>query len=779
MLETGDPLGATLEQILRNISPQVAEALQLCAIPRWFDQAMIAALREEALHSDKILTRLQRFTFLEPLSDGRYALHENVRALLLARWEPQQLRNLHERAYMEYGRRLENGLSLHQQQLELERIYHQLAFAPDEALGLVQALFQEAENSYALEICEALVGILQQQSDASLQDWGSYYQCRIELLNRRTESAAHLLAPLTAKLAQLDEPLRARVQFTFASVESLKGHWQAAIECYQKSYAYFRRIGQDDIAGTIALEIAETYTNYSIYTQFTTYKIYKQTNFRAAIFFQRLMLWPISLYLTWLLTGTPFGFGPGYSAFHTFEPLHQAVKWYRAALDLAKDPQLIFTIKLAIIRLLSTTGNFKGSLAMGRALQTSPVTQTNLYQKALLHRASANSFLLNGVLPEAEKEISAGLEIFRTYGDKLYEAGALNIRGLTYLLQEKRELARADYQECIGILRALNNKLYLGRVRQQLSDLDEALLEELDLNEADRIFISQGQHRNQRLISIIWVILLIIVVNITAVITVSRVPLALYIISLIGALWISIILILPIARLLMPLPKLRQLQSTFVLLSEEKITQLRMDETVRAEIRFREIDAVTLNQAAYWKNPLPRGAWLQINAAPNREIRINQGIDPGFQSLVAKLKTRLADKDVHWVTQTRAYLRDARYYILAVLYFGVLIFGTELFAEAIFSPEESSRENMTILLTLVSLLLFFQFAPDLESVFRSGRRHRFSLILMGVIILPFACYLAWQNSPAVGVIVSVLGFGLVVQTVLWIIRLVEGLVNKV
>jgi multisubunit Na+/H+ antiporter MnhB subunit len=243
--------------------------------------------------------------------------------------------------------------------------------------------------------------------------------------------------------------------------------------------------------------------------------------------------------------------------------------------------------------------------------------------------------------------------------------------------------------------------------------------------------------------------------------------------------WLSTILVIPIARLLMPLSKLRELQSTFIVLDEEKITQLRMDETEQEEIPYQEIDAITLNQAAYWKKPLPRGAWLRITAPHDKEIRVNQGWNPAFQNLVSKIKVHLADYDITWIYQTRSYLRDVRYYILAALYFGTLIFGTTVFTETVFSPEGSSRENITILITLLPLLLLFQFAPDLERVFRSRTRNRILLTLIGSAILLFGCYLAWQNTPAIGVIALVLGFGLVVQILLWIIRLFEWLLSKI
>ncbi len=773
-LEAGQQLDLVLEQILQNARPEVADALPLCAVPNWFDGPMLSALRGESTDSDRILAAVQRFTFVERLEGGRFTLHDNIRTNLQARLQPADRRELHQRAAEEYGRRLAELRAEEQRPLQLDRIYHQLRFDAPGALRAVQDLFQAGARAYALDICEALVALLQGASQADYGDWATYYQSRVELLYRRTEAAAALLAPLIERIDTLDGDLAAGVRHTFAQTESLQGHWQEAIEHYQQSFAHFQKTGHADMAAEMALEIAETYTSFSEFTHAFTFSVYTQRTFRPAILFVKFLFLPIAAWLAWSLSGNPFGIGPRYFAFHSAEVIVRAVRWYRTALDLAKDPQQKSAIRFSLTRFLLYSGDYRGALDTLNDLIDSPVANENKYQLAHLYSRLANVEVLHARWPEAEERASTALDIFRQYGDRLSAAGTYTIRGMVRLLMEKRGPGLADFTESIAIFRDADQKIALGRVFQQINDLDESLLQELDIDERDRIFIATGQTRNQNLLSAVWLASVYLSAMLVALVIAPILPFWIYLgVLLLASFWLGTILILPAAKILVPLDTLRQLQSTLILMDAEQISQLRMDETVQEAMCYEEITSVNLQQAANWKKPLPRGAKLEIAARADRQITVNQGVSLEFPKLVRRLESRLATYNVKWEVETRSYFRSARYYVLILLYMLVVVLSSTVFAEVIFSRGGMPPGFVSMLVSAVVLLLPVQFAPQINRTFRSGTRGRVRVLLIGFLALVFGCYLAWLYPAALIVVALALGFGLLVQIVLWIIRLFE------
>src|SRR5215212_1278942 len=73
----------TLRRVLDEAGPRQAEVLRRCAIPRWFDLAVLAVLREREDGNERILDLLRGYSFVRPLGGERYAYHDAVREALL------------------------------------------------------------------------------------------------------------------------------------------------------------------------------------------------------------------------------------------------------------------------------------------------------------------------------------------------------------------------------------------------------------------------------------------------------------------------------------------------------------------------------------------------------------------------------------------------------------------------------------------------------------------------------------------------------------------------
>ena len=90
----------TFRSLLAESGPRQAEVMRACAVPRWFDTAVLGLLRGRADGNERVLELLRGYSFVRPLGRGRYAYQEEVRAALLEEWRvlhPAELRALNER----------------------------------------------------------------------------------------------------------------------------------------------------------------------------------------------------------------------------------------------------------------------------------------------------------------------------------------------------------------------------------------------------------------------------------------------------------------------------------------------------------------------------------------------------------------------------------------------------------------------------------------------------------------------------------------------------------
>src|SRR6187549_3663192 len=91
---------ATFRRLLAEAGPRQAEVMRACAVPRWFDLAVLELLRGRGDGNERVLELLRSYSFVQPLGAGRFAYSAEVRAALLEEWRadrPAELRALNGR----------------------------------------------------------------------------------------------------------------------------------------------------------------------------------------------------------------------------------------------------------------------------------------------------------------------------------------------------------------------------------------------------------------------------------------------------------------------------------------------------------------------------------------------------------------------------------------------------------------------------------------------------------------------------------------------------------
>jgi len=72
---------ATFRHLLAEAGPRQAEVMRACAVPRWFDLAVVELLRGRADGNERVLELLRGYSFVRPLGTGRFAYSAEVRKL--------------------------------------------------------------------------------------------------------------------------------------------------------------------------------------------------------------------------------------------------------------------------------------------------------------------------------------------------------------------------------------------------------------------------------------------------------------------------------------------------------------------------------------------------------------------------------------------------------------------------------------------------------------------------------------------------------------------------
>lgn len=155
--------------------PWLHDAILNCAVPHWFDEAVIHGVRSSDFDeiSDRvILDELKQLPFCQEHPIRGWSYHEDIRAYLLSREEVRnQWQELNSRAakifkHLLDSKELEGSARFEDDEwrnLAVEWLYHQLNVEPSSAIENVRRICVEALSDWQEDFCAAFLGGLEQR----------------------------------------------------------------------------------------------------------------------------------------------------------------------------------------------------------------------------------------------------------------------------------------------------------------------------------------------------------------------------------------------------------------------------------------------------------------------------------------------------------------------------------------------------------------------------------------------------------------------------------------
>jgi tetratricopeptide (TPR) repeat protein len=148
--------GLILQFSLAALAPELREAVQVSAVPHWFDREFLVALMDEpSPASEPFLQRLAELSFIEPFPGRGHNVHQRTRAAILQRlWRDDRAR------FLQLSSRAAGYCEAQDRNLaawQIEWIYHLLVASPEEGYTRFENTGDRWASSYAYNHLEALV----------------------------------------------------------------------------------------------------------------------------------------------------------------------------------------------------------------------------------------------------------------------------------------------------------------------------------------------------------------------------------------------------------------------------------------------------------------------------------------------------------------------------------------------------------------------------------------------------------------------------------------------
>jgi tetratricopeptide (TPR) repeat protein len=232
-MDTEEALGLILDELMDWVGPDVAEAIRLCAIPRWFGEEIVAWLRgeeEPSEHTRKILAALTDLTFVKSYDQRGWACHKVIRDLVLKRWcreDKERFRELSLRMADYYADKKQD---------KQEFIYHLLVGGDARGFELLEQAISQANRLFQFSTAERLINLTREPCIAlsQKQRWClQYYTGELAAISGRWDEALPVLDSLQKQ--DLPQPLRAKVLARLGTVYNRTGRWEKSVEFYQRS----------------------------------------------------------------------------------------------------------------------------------------------------------------------------------------------------------------------------------------------------------------------------------------------------------------------------------------------------------------------------------------------------------------------------------------------------------------------------------------------------------------------------------------------------------------
>lgn len=469
---------STFRRLLAEAGPRQAEVMRACAVPRWFDLAVLELLRGRADGNQRVLELLRSYSFVRPLGAGRFAYSAEVRAALLEEWRaerPAELHALNRRLAAHFADRAvfaaERPPSPESAMMpggdralwQREALYHQLMLDPHAGLVQLRAEFDQAEADARRADCEALLQTaLEAPLDARDQLWLGYLRARLDRLALRLPAASEQLGVILAT-PDLDPALAAGARQTLGEVLAETGQWAEATTQYQRSLAYFERIDDQPKAAELMLLLGQGYEGLGDDTGGWHMPAESPNPLGRALgrlwsWLQTLPFIPIIVVLRLAAIPMPQARYIGsYQNWPLIWLYRTAAGWYRrslAAFEQIGEETGAARAELQLAEITRLFGYPGDALARLDRLR-SALADGSPYRRAWLDRGRAAALLDQGQIDDALTILAPALACFRELGDPRGEAAVLALQGRAAAQSGNVDAALASYRDSLARFRAL------------------------------------------------------------------------------------------------------------------------------------------------------------------------------------------------------------------------------------------------------------------------------------------------------------------------------------
>jgi len=497
-------LAQLVETLLAKSRPELAEAIRLAAIPFWFDQPLLTALRsrEDGLEG-KLLARLRRLSFVHE-EDGRYTYSQEVRHLLLEQWQQDRegFVEAHRRALAYFEERLATAPPQEPAAYEglvQARLYHLLIADPQAGLRFLQERFQQAEDEHRLAVAEQLLAIADEQRPLLKPEeraYVDYLRGRLDQLYERWAQSRDRFRRMLAR-GGLPPDLEARIRRALARTLAQEERWAEAIALYEEALATFQQLEDETEAALTMIGLGDAYLDLALHTwgggePFQPDQISVRRIVAFLSLFPRL---PLVLYLVTQLGLRPLlpvlhrvGWGMDWVIVRLFSV---AARWFhRAAIHLRRlDDQVGLTrVEENLARLYLALDHPRQAEAIYRALLDKEGGLLGEYRAARARLGLAAALLRRGEIAQARTLLEQVLPVFVSYGHRQRIAQTQTLLAQVAVLEDRPDQAVETYRAALEVWQQVGDRTALTDTVHQM----EALQDRPDLSAPAREALRQA-----------------------------------------------------------------------------------------------------------------------------------------------------------------------------------------------------------------------------------------------------------------------------------------------
>lgn len=470
--------------LLSKLPPVLAEALKLAAIPYWFDEPLLAALRGPADadgRTHKIFERLIGFSFVSPVGEGRYTVTHDLRMLLRTHWSADRagFAEANERAAKHFSARLAEARGPAVEEFEQARLYHLLGADSETGIAALRQVFETLQDVPRRAVLERLVVIAEEQRlffSPAHTVWLDYFQARLHQLYGRWDQAC---AALEAILRQGDSPtLRACALRALAESLAHAEQWAQAIQLYQQALIIFEQ-QNDPAAALVMLDLGQAFVDMAV-------NVWGQRELQPHLRYatsQRLLdvadvpaRLPILAYLALEL-------GPG--VLRSTLTLARGVDWMIARLFVSgarwyrRSQQRLQAVRPVVglprlqerlARLYHALGHFSGAAQVYRQLLAQSDPPPGEYRRARAQLGLAHVLSEQGQWAASVPLLEQALPTMRAYEDVGRQAQAHSLLGRACANLRRADDALEHYRHALALYRQSDDVVGQTNVAHQLKE---------------------------------------------------------------------------------------------------------------------------------------------------------------------------------------------------------------------------------------------------------------------------------------------------------------------